>query len=147
MMETIKISDADAHHKELMAGIAGIERALLLINGALRLRVVEVGSANTQMEQEKVAAMKWQRKARRQDLAQALHGHGMTDTALRMRHVPGTKFKIGDRVKLISELQGSFLGLGTVKGFVEGEIVRVAFDSGQEMRINERDLELIGDAP
>lgn len=41
-METIKISDADARHKELMAGIGAIERALLLINDALRLRVVEV---------------------------------------------------------------------------------------------------------
>lgn len=93
-METIKISDADTRHKELMAGIAGIERALLLhagieralllINDALRLRVVEVGPSNTQTEQEKVAAMQWQRKVRREDLAQALHEHGMTDSALRV---------------------------------------------------------------
>lgn len=109
-METIKISDADARHKELMAALggieralllhAGIERALLLINDALRLQVVETGPANTQTEQEKVAAMQWNRQARGKALAQALNERGMNDVALQVlkQNEEGGKFKVETKV-------------------------------------------------
>lgn len=137
-MENIKISEADARHKELMAALAGIERALLLhagieralllINDALRLQVVEVGPSNTQTEQEKVAAINLSK------------GRKVSREKPQEQHV----LQGGQRVSSTSKFRG---GLGTVTRFAEdGKLVAVAFDDGPELWIEACDLELIGGA-